>query len=208
MTVESNSEISNGEDQSGAALADKAQATATGIEAEGFEPKGSSAAVDALKKQAEIRQAHMKQAMQSKMLSANFGNIVTMFLQSPGHKHLKLEDLPARIIMPLVNNQFLLAEAYKKDTGFTFPVGVVLWASVSDEVEQRLSQDLNEPILLTQDEWTGGDNYWLIESIGEQRFVQQLLGRLCKEVFKDKPFKARVADKDGKRRIEVLNTGE
>lgn len=214
MTADVNSETGNGVDKSGAALADKAQAAADGIKSKGFEPKGlkskgSSAAVEALKKQAQIRQIHMKQAMQSKMLSANFGNIVTLFMQSPGHKQLKLEDLPARIVMPLVNNQFLIAEGHKKDTGYSFPVAVVLWARVSDEVDQRLSsQDLDEPIVLAQGEWTGGENYWLIESIGEQRFVQQLLDRLCREVFKDKPVKARVADKDGKRRVEVFNKGE
>ena len=165
--------------------------------------KGSGAAADELK-----RQVLMKQSLQSKIMSANFGNIVSMLMQSPAHKNITLEDLPTRIVTPLVNNQFLLAEAYKKDTGYTFPVGMVLWARVSDEVDRKLAEDLDKPIHLEQDEWTGGDNYWLVESVGEQRFVQQLLSKLCKDVFKDKPIKARVADKDGNRRVEVFNTGE
>ena len=101
----------------------------------------------------------------------------------------------------------LFSAGVKKDTGFTYPVGVVLWARVSDEIDEKLVEDLDTPIHLKRDEWSSGENYWLVETVGEQRFVQQMLSKLCTDVFKDRSVKARVADKDGNRRVEVFNTG-
>jgi hypothetical protein len=50
--------------------------------------------------------------------------------------------------------------------GIVVPVGVALWASVSTDVDQRLS-DLSAPWRLQPDEWCSGDTLWLVELVGD-----------------------------------------
>ena len=129
--------------------------------------------------------------MKSRMIAANFGNIVTILMQSPGHKDRKLADLQNIVVPALLNNQFRISEAHKKGSGYTVPVGVILWARVSDEVDKRLSTHADEDIQLTAEDWVSGDNIWIVEVVGEQRFISSLLKDLRQKEFKEKKVKYR-----------------
>lgn len=149
----------------------------------------------------------MRKAMQSKLLAANFGNIVTVMMQTPQYKDTPLSKLRDVIVPAVLADQAMIAEAYDKQSGYTVPAGFALWARVSDEVDQRLSQDPSKDIELQADEWRSGDNFWIIEFIGEKRFVRQMLTKLDQNVFKGQPVKFRAIDKDGTRSIELLKRG-
>lgn len=136
------------------------------------------------------------QLIRSKILAANFGNVITVLKQSPVHKNLSLSDLDWLVIPALLNNQFVVAETRKKDSGFTIPIGIVLWASVSEDVDKRLSEELDKPLKLAPNEWKSGDIFWLIEVMGNRRSVKPMVDHLIKTVFKDKPTKYRTTDED------------
>lgn len=135
--------------------------------------------------------------LQSQRVAANFGNIVTILMQSPVHAGYELKDLHRLVVPAVVNNQFRLAEAHKKGSGFTVPVAVVLWARVSPAVADKLSDATQEHILLEREDWTSGDEHWIIEVVGEDRFVGPLLKTLLDSDLQNKSLKYRQRTQNG-----------
>jgi hemolysin-activating ACP:hemolysin acyltransferase len=78
------------------------------------------------------------------------------------------------------------------------PMGAVLWAMVSDEVDQRISSQLDKPLKLQQSEWRSGEIPWIVAAFGDPKVVGQLLEELSKNVFKQRPAKLRSRGEDGK----------
>ena len=138
-----------------------------------------------------------RMAAGAKLVSAAFGEIVTLLMRAPGYKHYTLADLEWLAVPPLLCNQFTLAEARSKETGLTAPVGIALWARVSEEVDHRLSSDLAAPIRLRPDEWQSGDILWLVDAVGPPKIVQALVQRLRQQDFNGQGFKLRARDPDG-----------
>lgn len=153
-------------------------------------------------------EAARARAMRSKLMAAAFGEIVSVLMRSPHYKHYSLSDLEWLVVPPLLNNQFSLAEAHNKEGGFAAPVGVALWASVSEEVDAKLTEGLNRPIRLRPDEWRSGDILWMIDAVGAPQTVNALLERMASTVFQNKPFKVRAVDKEGTRSIKIVQAGE
>ncbi len=163
------------------------------------------------------------QALRSKMVSASFGEMVTLLMKSPHYRHYSLADLDWLLIPPLMTNQFLVVEAQlkppakDKDTegeetkqktlppGVRIPVGLALWAKVSPEVDAKLSENLNAPVKLRPDEWRSGEINWLIEVIGDQQIMAGLYNKLKSDVFKGQKFKVRAQDKDGKHLVQEVS---
>lgn len=137
-----------------------------------------------------------REFMRSRQVAANFGNIVTVLMQSADHRDLKLSELRDYVVPALVNNQFRVAEAHKKGSGHTVPVGVILWARVSKDLDSRLSNTELHKIVLKGEEWVSGDNIWIMEIVGDQRFIGPLLLDLQKKEFKGRTVKYRQQDED------------
>ncbi len=96
-----------------------------------------------------------KRAAASKRMAASFGEIALLMSQSPAEQHYALRDLD-RLVAPAVRlGQFALAEAQSKTNGLVVPVGAILWAQVSAEVDQR-AEPGDGPIRLAPDEWRSG----------------------------------------------------
>jgi hypothetical protein len=81
-------------------------------------------------------------------MSAVLGEIVWLMSQSPLHKHFFISDLEWFVMTPIVLQQFRLF--YDKDK----PIGVVFWAIVSAEVEERLAAGTTR---LRSQDWKSGD---------------------------------------------------
>lgn len=146
----------------------------------------------------------MRQMMQSKLLAANMGSIVMVLMQTPIHKDMPLSELYKLVVPALQNNQINIAEAYNKKSGLSLPVGFALWARVSKEVDKRLTRKPTTPIQLKPEEWSSGDIFWIVELIGEKRFVAPMLRRLDQTIFKGNPVKYAMTGEDGKTTIELL----
>src|SRR5262249_50333136 len=96
-------------------------------------------------------------------LAVAFSQIVALLMPSPRHKHFSLADLEWLVVPALTSGQYAVAEAKIKDR-LSVPAAAVLWASVSPEVDKRLSEALNSPIRLQPAEWKSGDILWLVEA--------------------------------------------
>ena len=67
------------------------------------------------------------------------------------------------------------------------PVAVVLWASVSAEVDKKLMETEDASLQLKPEEWKSGDILWLVHAAGETRFVRQVVDELTKTTLKGPP---------------------
>ncbi len=145
-----------------------------------------------------------RRAVASKRLLMSFGEIVSVMMRSPQFKTATLSDLEHLVVPAVSSGQFIVAEAQSKENGFITPVSVALWATVSDEVDQRLASNPEEPIKLAPQEWKSGDNPWLIALAGDRRPMNTLLRRLHETTFKDKPLKVRTRGEDGRHHVKTF----
>lgn len=137
-------------------------------------------------------------------MSVAFAQIVSVLMRSASHKHFALTDLEWFVVPPLLVGQWSIANAKPQQEGPEIPVALALWASVSPEVDKRLSENPNAPIRLRPDEWKSGTILWLIEAVGDPRVVPSLLKELNEKTFKDRQVKMRVRGEDGKPAIRAL----
>ena len=145
-----------------------------------------------------------KLASASKMVAAAFGEIVSLLMRTPNYKSLPLSDLEWFVVPAVASGQFSLAEAQSKTSGITQPMGVVLWARVSADVDKRLHDGLDQPIRLKPAEWTSGDIVWLIEAAGESRVIEALIKRMRETIWAGRPVRLRARDKDGKSAVGTM----
>jgi cytolysin-activating lysine-acyltransferase len=126
-----------------------------------------------------------QQSSTPRPIDVKLGQIVTLFMSSPQHKHYSLADL----------------ESFH--SGTAVPIGVAFWTRVSAAVDQRLS-DVSVPWKLQADEWNSGDIPWLLELAANARAEQLLLKYVGETAFKGREIKMRMRDADGKIRINTL----
>lgn len=143
--------------------------------------------------------------LNGQLVAAKFGNIVTILMQSAAHQQITLKELHERVVPPFLYNQYRLAEAHKEGSGQTIPVGVIIWAAVADEIHTHLLDESKTDYSLKNEEWKSGDNYWIIDAVGPQRFLTPLLTGLREKEFSGKTVYYRASVKDG---IEVRSFKE
>ena len=114
---------------------------------------------------------------------------------------MRLADVENILNPALSRGQFSLAEATYKQSGLIAPIGVVLWARVSSEVDERITRDLERPLRLTPEEWSSGDIIWIVEAVGTPAEVNKLVKKLKGTTWKGKTVKTRTRDKE--KRIAV-----
>jgi hemolysin-activating ACP:hemolysin acyltransferase len=141
----------------------------------------------------------------SARLLMRFGEVVSVMMRAQQFRDLPLKQLQEVVVPPLMLGQFLVAEAQSKAQGFVTPVAAALWARVSKEVDQRLSQNLEAPVQLAPKDWNSGDIGWLIVLVGNVQALAPLLKQLQETTFKGHPVKMRTRGKDGKRVVTALS---
>ena len=78
------------------------------------------------------------------MATAAFGEIVALLRFSPVFKHLSLGDLEWLVIPWLATNQVTVVWGKRKNQqGCTIPLGLALWARVSEDVDKTLEAQQN-----------------------------------------------------------------
>jgi cytolysin-activating lysine-acyltransferase len=130
----------------------------------------------------------------AKTMSAVLGEIVWLMSQSPLHKQFFISDLEWFIMTPALLQQFRTFYATDR------PIGVVLWANVSDEVAERLAQGTTK---LRPQDWKSGDKLWVVEVIAPFGGAEEMVKDLKEKVFPTKPVHFLAVNKDGKQ-VRVL----
>ncbi len=71
------------------------------------------------------------------------------------------------------------------------PVGLALWAHVSEDVDKKLEaqQQATMPFRLAPHEWKSGEIPWLLAVLASKEVTQALVKKLEEMVFKDKTYK-------------------
>jgi cytolysin-activating lysine-acyltransferase len=139
--------------------------------------------------------------------SFTFSQAVGVLMRSKLYRQVTLADLEWLVLPPLMAGQFRIGELKLEGGDSTVPAAVVLWASVSPEVDRRLMDDASVPARLAPDEWKSGDILWITHAVGEPRFLRQVLRKLAETTFKGKTVKVRGRAKDGKASVHLLPTG-
>lgn len=132
-------------------------------------------------------------AQPPKTVSHVLGEITWLLSQSPLHKNLFISDLEWFVMPAILLEQFRLFPGPGGQ-----PAGLVLWASISEETEQRLRE---HKVRLSPHEWKGGPNLWLIEMVSPFGGQEEMLADVSATIFQGKPFKYQ---KTGPNGVEVV----
>jgi cytolysin-activating lysine-acyltransferase len=123
----------------------------------------------------------------AKKTSEVLGEITWLMSQSPLHKQLFISDLEWLVMTPMMLQQFRLFYDQSK------PVGVVFWASVSEEVEARLAA--GNARMRPQD-WSG-DRLWMVEVIAPFGKGEEMIRDLKTQVFVSRQMKTLTVTHNG-----------
>jgi len=139
-----------------------------------------------------------RKAAEAKQMLLGFGEVVSVLMKSPQFKALSLAQIEELVVPAVVTGQFIVAEAQSRSNGLVSPVATALWAVVSKEVDERLSNDLATPVRLAPSEWRSGDIPWLIVVAGDKRVVHPMLRNVQTTLLKGRALKTRIRDADGR----------
>jgi cytolysin-activating lysine-acyltransferase len=118
----------------------------------------------------------------AKKVSEVLGEVVWLMSQSPLHKQFFISDLEWFVMTPVLLQQFRMF--YDKDK----PIGVVFWATVNTEVEERLAAGTSR---LRPQDWKSGDRAWVVEAIAPFGGAEEMVKDLKAKVFVDDELKFR-----------------
>ena len=130
----------------------------------------------------------------AKKLSEVLGEIVWLMSQSQLHKQFFISDLEWFVMTPVLLQQFRIFYATDR------PIGVVLWASVSDEVAGRLAEGTTK---LRPQDWKSGGKLWVVEVIAPFGGAEEMVKDLKEKVFPERPIHF-LAVKDGKKEVKAI----
>ena len=108
------------------------------------------------------------------------GEIVWLMSQSPLHKQFFISDLEWLVMTPVLLQQFRLFYDQSK------PIGVAFWATVNEEVEQRLTAGTTR---LRPQDWKSGERLWVVEVIAPFGGAEEMVKDLKTKVFPQRELK-------------------
>lgn len=123
--------------------------------------------------------------------------IVTLMLQSATYRHFNLSDLDWMILPALRLGQIAVADTRVDQCGNRQPVAAILWASVSAEVDEKLSSNLNAPIRLHPNEWRSGNILWITDIIGDLNAGHTLVRNVLNTTLAGRTVRVRSLNRDG-----------
>lgn len=141
---------------------------------------------------------------------ARVGQIVLVLSTLPRYRHQTLADLTHLLLDPLARDRIAIATA-AGEGGDQVLGGIAIWATVSDEVDNRISEQVKGgafPIRLKNEDWTSGETVWLLDVIAPNRKLATAVLTNFGQVAKDKPLKihpivSRSVDQDVLERMRV-----
>ena len=100
---------------------------------------------------------------------ASFGSIVMSMMMLPRYRNQTIADLQHLVLEPLIRDRIALAyPGEKKEDAMTDLAGMAIWASVSDEVDARIRDQIKAgtfPLRLKPEDWNSGTINWLLDVI-------------------------------------------
>jgi cytolysin-activating lysine-acyltransferase len=108
------------------------------------------------------------------LIHAEIGRIILAMMNLPRYCHQSLRDVRHLILDPLTRDRIAVARSKQGDgaDGADATIGFAIWASVSATVAAKIAEQIKAgvfPIRLAADDWTSGDQIWLIDLIAPNR---------------------------------------
>jgi len=135
----------------------------------------------------------------------SFGKIVMAMMGLPRYRHQSLMDLQHLVLDPLIRDRVAIAHPSDQKQGpLTDISGLAIWASVSEEVDAKLREQIKAgtwPVRLQAEDWASGNINWLIDVIAaDQKTTVSVLSNF-KQVVKEgdlrlHPIIGRLVDKE------------
>lgn len=108
-------------------------------------------------------------------VQASLGEAVFLLARDVKWRHLSLMDIEWLLLPVIAANQFMTVRGRVKnkdgeDIGVTIPLGIALWARVSEEVDKKLraQKESEAPLRMAPSDWTSGDISWLLLTVGPE----------------------------------------
>jgi hemolysin-activating ACP:hemolysin acyltransferase len=105
-----------------------------------------------------------------------FTRIVSVLSKSNPYRKMPLGALEGLIVPMIATGQFAIMEA--DVNGQRAPVALAFWASVSADVDKRLSDASIAVPKLAPNEWRSGDIVWLLDVVGHPQAATQLISQI------------------------------
>lgn len=138
-------------------------------------------------------------------VSHMLGEMAWLLSQSPIHKALAIGDLEWLVMPALIHQQFYMFRDGDQ------PVGLALWAKCTPSTVKKLDGGLIETEnRLTLEEWTDGDQIWLIDLIApfatsENKQREVMMADLISGPLAGKAFNFHQTDPNtGKRTVQTV----
>ena len=122
----------------------------------------------------------------------SFGKVVMSMMMLPRYRHQTLADLQHLVLDPLIRDRVAIAQRAGEGLQQQDIAGVAIWASLSDEAEERLREQIKGgvwPLRLKSEDWNSGSNNWLLDVIAaDQRAAASVIANF-RQVVKDGSLK-------------------
>lgn len=145
----------------------------------------------------------------------SFGKVVMAMMMLPRYRQQTLSDLQHLVLEPLIRDRIAIAERAGENAAASDIAGVAIWASLSDEAEARLMDQVrggNWPLKLRSEDWNSGSNNWLIDVIApDQKATANVIANFGKVVkdgsLKLHPLVARLVDEETLKKLGAHKAG-
>ena len=150
-------------------------------DAQGTAPAGAGAAQldpEVAKKIAAVRS----------QVRESFGHVVMAMMMLPRYRNQTIGDLQHLALEPLIRDRIAIAyPGGSQDNALADIAGLAIWASVSEEVDARIREQIREgifPLRLKSEDWLSGDINWLIDVIAPDQAATARVIANFKQVVK------------------------
>ena len=138
-----------------------------------------------------------------------YGKILSVLGRQKPFVEMPLGQIASMIGPAIDAGLFAIADGQPKDqSGPAMPIAFIIWARVSEDVDKKLSENLQEMVTLTPRDWTSGDIHWLLLSVGPQQAVGAILKSVSEKLPSGQSFKTRFTDKDGQQKVGFVSLEE
>lgn len=161
---------------------------------------------DVARKLAQVR-SHIRES---------FGNVVMTLMMLPRYRHQSLADLQHLVLEPLIRDRVAIAYPGKTEDKLAADMaGLAIWASVSDAVENKIREQIGAgvfPIRLQPDDWTSGENNWLLDVIAPDAKTTAAVIANFRQLAKEgglklHPLVTRLVDRETLAKMGATRTG-
>jgi len=122
-------------------------------------------------------------------LRENFGKIVMSMMMIPRYRTQMLSDLQHLVLDPMLKDRMAIAYREKEaDNPAADMTGFAIWASVSEEVDARLREQISNgvfPVRLRPEDWNSGKINWLLDVIAPDQATITTVIANFRQVVKD-----------------------